>query len=148
MNAHAVGRPHRSSSYASFRDEAARETAGRLGRRALRMRAIGMSAGVVVLAVAAFSATLLVSPPASEAALFGFPAETSCAKAGQSLAPWFEAELRRTARTGAARHDETEEMLATFQDAQSECALGRTDKAVAEFQTLANMIAKLEEKLP
>ena len=144
MNAHAVGRPPRSSLYASFRDEAARDKAERLGRRARTRRVLGMSASVVALAIAAFSATLLMLPPPSEAALVEFPADTSCAKAGQSLAPWFEAEARRTARTGAAR-DETAEMLTTFHQAQGACAAGETDEAVAELEALANLIAKLDE---
>jgi len=37
-------------------------------------------------------------------------------------------------------------MLAMFSEAQSRCAAGRADEALADFQDLANQIAKLEER--
>jgi hypothetical protein len=133
------------SAYGSFRDEAARRTAGRLGRRASRKRVVGLSAGALGLATAVFWTTMLTMPPTTEAALFGFPDRTSCLNAGRSLAPWFEGELHRTARAGASPHGEFDPILATFGEAQSRCAAGRTDEALADFQHLANRIAKLEE---
>jgi hypothetical protein len=133
------------SAYCSFRDEAARQMAERLGRRASRKRAIGLSAGALGLATAAFWAAMVTWPPATEAALFAFPDRTSCLAAEQSLAPWFEGELHRTAQARAARHAAFDPMLATFGEAQSRCAAGRADEALADFQDLANQIAKLEE---
>jgi hypothetical protein len=146
MNSLAIVRsPDHSAAYNSFRDEAVRERAERFRRRTLRRRTIGMSAVACALATTAFWATMLMAPPTSEASLFGFPEDAGCINAGQSLAPWFEGELRRAARVGAQRSDHFDFILTTFQDAQSQCASGRTDDAVASFQALANRIAKLEE---
>ena len=109
---------------------------------------IGVSTGALALAAAAFWATMLTLPPATEAALFGFPDHTSCIKAGQSLAPWFEGELHRAEQAGAARHSDFDLTLTSFREAQSRCASGQTDEALADLQTLANQIAKLEEQRP
>ena len=133
------------STYGSFRDEAACRTAGRLGRYASRKRTIGLSAGALGLATAVFWTTMLSLPPATEAALVGFPDRTSCLNAGRSLAPWFEGELHRMGRAGAPPHDDFDPLQAAFGEAQSRCAAGRTDEALADFQDLANRIAKLEE---
>jgi hypothetical protein len=139
-------RPLRAGTYASFRDEAARQRAERFARSGSRKRAIGMSAAAFALATAAFWATMLMAPPTSEASLFDFPEDAGCVKAGQSLAPWFEGEQRRAARRGAHRYDNFDEMLTSFQGAQSQCASGETDEAIADFQALANQIAQAEER--
>jgi len=104
-----------------------------------------MSAIACALATAAFWATMLMAPPTSEASLFGFPDDAGCVKAGQSLAPWFEGEVHRAARIGVHRYDSFDVMLTSFQDAQGQCTSGHTDAAIADFQALANRIAKLEE---
>jgi hypothetical protein len=135
----------RPAAYGSFRSEATRERAERLGRRASRKRAIGVSTGALALAAAAFWATMLTLPPTTEAALFSFPEHASCIKAGQSLAPWFEGELHRMKQVGAAHHSDFDLTLTSFREAQSRCASGQMDEALTDLQTLANQIAKLEE---
>jgi len=140
-----VHRPDRSVAYKSFREVAVREQTNRLRRRTIVQRAIGMSAAAFAAATFTFWATMLMAPPTSEASLFGFPEDASCVKAGQSLAPWFEGESHRAARRGVHRHGNFDEMLTSFQEAQSQCASGQTDDAIADFEALANQIAKLEE---
>lgn len=134
----------RSAAYRSFRDVAVLERIGRLRRHTAAQDAIGMSA-VFVAAVATFWAAMVMASPSSEASLFEFPEDAGCVQAGQSLAPWFEGEARLAMRAGAPRPEGFDAMLSSFQNAQSLCATGRADEAIAGLQSLANRIVKLEE---
>ena len=127
-----------SPAYSSFRAE-------RLASIVSRQRAVGASLAALAVVAGTFAGAMLMSPPASEAALFAFPDKANCLKAGHSLAPWFENEQRRAARTGTHRFQDFDEMLTVFQNAQKQCAEGGTEHAVSDFQDLANQIAKLEE---
>lgn len=139
--------PERSVAYKSFRDVAVFERTERLRRRTAVRGAIGMST-VFAAAIVTFWTALVMTSPPLEASLFGFPEDAGCVKAGQSLAPWFEGEARYMMRAGASRHEGFDPILGSFQNAQSLCAVGRADEAIAGLQSLANQIAKLEEHRP
>ena len=148
MNMLAVARgSERTVAYRWFRDVAVLERTERLRRHTAVQDAISMSA-VCAAAIATFWAAMVMASPPSEASLFEFPEDAGCIKAGQSLAPWFEGEARRVMRVGAHRHEGFDVMLTSFQNAQSLCATGRPDEAIAGLQSLANQIVKLEEHHP
>ena len=130
--------------YGTFRDEAARKQAQRYGRRERRRRKINMLAAAFLLASAGFGATMLTNPPTSQASLSSQNA--SCIKAGQSLEPWFRAELDRRAWAAVARQDDFTLMLAWFREAQHQCATGLTQAASRNLQAVAERILAREQR--
>jgi hypothetical protein len=133
------------STYAGFRDAAARELAHRHRRRDLQRRKLNMLVAALILASGVFGATMLIAPPTSRAKL-GAPQSAACLKAERTLAPWFASELNRRGLTGTPRQDDFNLMLVGFKDAQSQCASGLTDQALGNFEALANRVVQAEER--
>ena len=144
MNELSVALSHRST-YAGFRDAAARELAHRYRRRDLQRRRLNMLAAALILASGVFGATMLIAPPTSQAKL-GAAQSAACLKAERTLAPWFASEFNRRGLTGTPRQDDFNLMLAGFKDAQGQCASGLTDQALGNFEALAIRIAQAEER--
>ena len=86
---------------------------------------------------------MLTNPPTSQASLSSQNA--SCIKAGQSLEPWFRAELDRRAWAAVPRQDDFNLMLAWFKDAQGQCAAGLTQAASQNLQAIVDRISAREE---
>jgi len=129
----------RQNSYRSFRNDAGRALAERHVRREQRKRRINMLAAALLLASAGFWATMLTTPPTSQATLTS-PQAATCLGTGESLEPWFKAELHRRASAAVARRDDFDVMLAWFQDARRKCAAGLTEPALKDFQAIADRI--------
>jgi hypothetical protein len=146
MNELVIGLP-RAADYGHFRDGATNRLAQRYRRREQRRRKLNMLAAALLLASAGFGATMLTMPPTSHASLVSSE-NARCIKAGQSLEPWFKAELHRRASTGVPRQDDFNLMLAWFRDAQGQCAAGLTQAASENLQALADRIAAREQLRP
>lgn len=127
--------------YRSFRAKATQRLAHRHSRREVMRHRINMLAAALLLASAAFGVTM-AAPPISQAV----PQSTACRQAGQSVAPWFEAELGRRAMAPAPRPGEFSLMLAEFRTAQGQCASGLSNEAAANFVALESRIAHMEER--
>jgi hypothetical protein len=143
MNELMLGLP-RAAEYGLFRDGAANRLAQRYRRREQRRRKLNMLVAALLLASAGFGATMLMVPPTSQASLVSLE-NARCIRAGQSLEPWFRAELHRRASTGVPRQDDFNLLLTWFRDAQSQCATGLTQAASENLQALADRIAAKEQ---
>ena len=143
MDAWTLGLIHRTS-YGQFRDDAARKLVQGHRRREQRRRRLNMLGAACLLASAGFGATMLAMPSTSQASLMTRQ-NASCVKAGESLDPWFKAELTRRGLTAMARQDDFKLLLAWFRDAQNQCATGSIQAASENLQALAARIAAREE---
>ena len=123
----------------------------RLARRSRRCeqrrRTLNMLAAALLLASAGFGATMLMVPPTSQASLVSSE-NARCIKAGQSLEPWFRAELHRRASTGVPRQDDFNLLLTWFRDAQGQCAAGLTRAGSENLKALADRISAREQLRP
>ena len=107
------------------------------------LRFVGAALGV---ATAMFWATMLTSPPTSEAALTVPETRAICIEAGRSAGVWFEAELNRRAWARTAGYDNFNVMLSWFNAATNQCASGMTEKSVKNFRAIEAMIAALDNR--
>jgi hypothetical protein len=146
MNQLMLGLP-RAADYGHFRDSRACRLAQRNRRREQRRRKLNMLAAALLLASAGFAATMLTVPPTSHASLVSSE-NARCIKAGQSLEPWFRAELHRRASTGVPRQDDFNLLLTWFRDAQGQCAAGLTRAGSENLKALADRIAAREQLRP
>jgi hypothetical protein len=148
MNELVIGLP-RAADYGHFRDGATNRLAQRYRRREQRRRKLNMLAAALLLASAGFGATMLMVmvPPTSHASLVSSE-NARCIKAGQSLEPWFRAELHRRASTGVPRQDDFNLLLTWFRDAQGQCAAGLTRAGSENLKALADRIAAREQLRP
>src|SRR5687768_13386404 len=115
MNELTLGFAHKTG-YGQFRDDAARTLAQSHRRREQRRRRLNLLAAAFLLVSAGFGATMLTMPPTSQASLATRP-DAVCVQAGQSLEPWFKAELTRRGLTGTVRQDDFNLLLAWFRNA-------------------------------
>ncbi len=69
------------------------------------------------------------------------PPEMLCLAAGQSLAPWFRAELNGRVHLGVTSRDDFDLMLAWYKAAQNHCVLGLVDRSLANFRAIEFKLA-------
>ena len=112
------------------------------------MRKLNIFAAAFALATALFWATMLTAPPTTQAALADDPSRRPCLKAGQNLAPWFEAEFNRRAYVGVRSHDDFNLMLGWFRAARNQCVSGMTDRSLANFQAIELKLARSVDRMP
>jgi hypothetical protein len=108
------------------------------------MQKLGIFMAAVVLATGMFWATMLASPPTTEAALGAQP-PTACADAARSLNPWFEAQVQRRAWSSLRPHD-FNQALAWFAAARAQCAAGQWERAQANLQALERMARAIDSR--
>ncbi|ACL57024.1 hypothetical protein [Methylobacterium nodulans] len=123
---------------------AASRRAKRSGRR-LRT-ALRLFGSAFALATAAFWATMLVSPPTSEATAISERA-AQCAQIEQTVRPWLDREVARRARVSvAAGQADFNSMLLSYQFAHAQCMSGRVRDAENNLKRLDVMIAALADR--
>jgi hypothetical protein len=108
------------------------------------LRRTRLFGAALALAGAMFWATMLTSPPTSEAGLSA-PASSSCIETGRMVGQYFETELPRRAwaRSG---NNEFNEMLAGFNAATNQCAAGMVQQSAETFRLVESQIASLDER--
>lgn len=100
------------------------------------------------LATAMFWATMLTSPPVTEAALSEPSAQADCMEVQRALEPWFKAQVYQRASFPADGYDSFNLMLAWFGAATNQCASGMAKRALENFRSIESMIAVAGPELP
>ncbi len=111
------------------------------------MRKLNALAAAFVLTTALFWATMLTAPSTTQAASSTDLSEMLCLKAGQNLAPWFEAEFNRRAYGGVSSPDDFNLLLAWFRVAQRQCASGLTDRSLANLKAIELKLVGLVDRI-
>jgi hypothetical protein len=109
------------------------------------MHKIYVFGAAFALATALFWATMLTSPPTTEAALSSPTSEPSCAAAGRGVGVWVESEAYRRSWVRAAGYDNFNLLLGWAREAQRQCASGSNERAMENFKAIEGLIATIEE---
>ncbi|ACL56565.1 hypothetical protein [Methylobacterium nodulans] len=118
--------------------------AKRLGQRS--RTALRLFGSAFALATAAFWATMLVSPPTSEATAVTEPA-AHCAQIEQAVRPWFDREVGRRARLHvSAGLTDFNTMLLWYRSAHTQCMSGKVRDAENNLRRLETMITALADR--
>ena len=108
-----------------------------------RLRLFGAAFGV---ATAMFWATMLTSPPTSEARLEPAPLSASCTEAGRPAGVWFKTEMNRRAWSHTGRDHKFNLKLSQFNAAQAQCASGMTERSIKNFRAVEYMILAIDNR--
>ena len=123
-----------------------RRPQSRLARLPRPQNKLRMLGAAFALATAMFWATMLTSPPTSEAGLSVPRSDPACGEAGQKLGVWFATEVQRRSGARANGHDDFNLMASWFTAARNQCASGMAERSAQNFRSLEAMIAALEER--
>ncbi len=105
------------------------------------MRKLNMLAAAFALAAPLVWGTTLTASPTAQAIALDDSPEMLCLVAGQSLAPWFKAELNRRVHQGVTSRDDFNLMLAWYKAAQNQCVSGLVDRSLANFRAIEFKLA-------
>ena len=110
------------------------------------MRKLALFGAAFALATGAFWATMLVSPPTTEAAVSA--ASPGCSDVGQALAMRLEREATQAKWIGNARPRDLNRARAGLAAAHQQCKAGLSSVSLANYGAVDAVLARLEATHP